>query len=102
MIRRMPGEMLTAPVLDEHWEPSQVVPNFALLINPFYTKDPHASFGKHVLTPTLALTSIAAGTPDQLGSCVLGRKLITRPPSKRSFSTCRGDHGSFDFRRTSF
>ena len=25
-----------------------------LLINPFYPKDPHASFGKHVLTPTLA------------------------------------------------
>src|SRR5689334_18703478 len=35
----------------------------ALLLNPFYRKDPHASFGKHVLTPTLALTSIAAATP---------------------------------------
>lgn len=35
----------------------------ALLVNPFYPKDPHASFGKHVLTPTLALTSIAAATP---------------------------------------
>src|SRR3989442_1825985 len=35
----------------------------ALLINPFYPKDPHASFGKHVLTPTLALTSVAAATP---------------------------------------
>ncbi len=34
-----------------------------LLINPFYPKDPHASFGKHVLTPTLALTSIAGSTP---------------------------------------
>jgi radical SAM superfamily enzyme YgiQ (UPF0313 family) len=37
--------------------------NHALLINPFYPKDPHASFGKHVLTPSLALTSIAASTP---------------------------------------
>lgn len=37
---------------------------YALLINPFYPKDPHASFGKHVLTPTLALTSFAATTPD--------------------------------------
>lgn len=36
---------------------------FALLVNPFYPKDPHASFGKHVLTPTLALTSLAAATP---------------------------------------
>jgi radical SAM superfamily enzyme YgiQ (UPF0313 family) len=33
------------------------------LINPFYPKDPHASFGKHVLTPSLALTSIAGATP---------------------------------------
>src|SRR5579884_3941457 len=36
---------------------------YALLLNPFYPKDPHASFGKHVLTPTLALTSFAAATP---------------------------------------
>ena len=34
-----------------------------LLLNPFYPKDPVASFGKHVLTPTLALTSLAAATP---------------------------------------
>jgi radical SAM superfamily enzyme YgiQ (UPF0313 family) len=34
-----------------------------LLINPFYAKDAHASFGKHVLTPTLALTSLAGATP---------------------------------------
>ncbi|UCD76804.1 MAG: radical SAM protein [Phycisphaerales bacterium] len=38
-------------------------PKLALLINPFYPKDPNASFGKHVLTPTLALTSIAGATP---------------------------------------
>ena len=37
---------------------------YALLINPFYPKDPNASFGKHVLTPTLALTSFAATTPE--------------------------------------
>lgn len=40
-----------------------VRPRTALLLNPFYPKDPHASFGKHVLTPTLALTSFAATTP---------------------------------------
>ncbi len=39
-------------------------PRYALLINPFYPKDPNASFGKHVLTPSLALTSFAAATPD--------------------------------------
>ena len=36
---------------------------YALLVNPFYPKDPNASFGKHVLTPSLALTSFAATTP---------------------------------------
>ena len=41
-----------------------VDPRYALLINPFYPKDANASFGKHVLTPTLALTSIAATTPE--------------------------------------
>jgi radical SAM superfamily enzyme YgiQ (UPF0313 family) len=41
-----------------------IKPRYALLINPFYPKDPHASFGKHVLTPTLALTSFAATTPE--------------------------------------
>src|SRR5574339_202445 len=37
---------------------------YVLLVNPFYPKDPHASYGKHVLTPSLALTSVAAATPD--------------------------------------
>lgn len=41
-----------------------VARRYALLINPFYRKDPTASFGKHVLTPTLALTSFAATTPE--------------------------------------
>ena len=41
-----------------------IEPRYALLINPFYPKDAHASFGKHVLTPTLALSSFAATTPD--------------------------------------
>lgn len=36
----------------------------ALLVNPFYPKDPHASYGKHVLTPSLSLTSIGAATPE--------------------------------------
>jgi radical SAM superfamily enzyme YgiQ (UPF0313 family) len=44
--------------------PGPIDPRYALLINPFYPKDPHASFGKHVLTPTLALTSFAGATPE--------------------------------------
>lgn len=59
-----PKEMKQPPVLDESLTAGPIKPRYALLINPFYPKDPHASFGKHVLTPTLALTSFAAITPD--------------------------------------
>jgi radical SAM superfamily enzyme YgiQ (UPF0313 family) len=55
--------MAMAPPLDPHAIPAPLRRRYALLINPFYRKDPHASFGKHVLTPTLALTAIAAATP---------------------------------------
>ena len=51
----------------------------ALLINPFYPKDPHASFGKHVLTPTLALTSIAGATPPDWEVALLGREPAAGP-----------------------
>lgn len=57
----MPEAMRNAPAIPD--EPGPMRPRYALLINPFYRKDPHASFGKHVLTPTLALTSVAAATP---------------------------------------
>src|SRR6478752_1376710 len=59
----IPAEMLQAPHLDPATCTGPIQPRHALLINPFYPKDPHASFGKHVLTPTLALTSFAATTP---------------------------------------
>ncbi len=60
----MPKAFQIPPPLDEQFYPAEIKRRFALLINPFYPKDPHASFGKHVLTPSLALTSIAASTPD--------------------------------------
>jgi radical SAM superfamily enzyme YgiQ (UPF0313 family) len=56
--------MIEAPPLPEVTPEREVRSRHALLINPFYPKDPHASYGKHVLTPTLALTSIAAATPE--------------------------------------
>jgi len=55
--------MIHPPVLDPMAPPVVVQPRYALLINPFYPKDPNASFGKHLLTPTLALTSFAGATP---------------------------------------
>ena len=59
----LPRDMTCAPVLDGTVPHPAVLPRSALLVNPFYPKDPNASFGKHVLTPTLALTSFAATTP---------------------------------------
>ena len=50
----VPRAMRYAPVLDDRWQPSAIKKRHALLLNPFYPKDIHASFGKHVLTPTLA------------------------------------------------
>jgi radical SAM superfamily enzyme YgiQ (UPF0313 family) len=51
-----------------------------LLVNPFYAKDVHASFGKHVLVPTLALTSIAGVTPDHWDVRYWDENLLQGPP----------------------
>jgi radical SAM superfamily enzyme YgiQ (UPF0313 family) len=59
----VPRAMRIAPELDPRAACPPPQSGHALLINPFYPKDPHASFGKHVLTPSLALTSIAGSTP---------------------------------------
>jgi radical SAM superfamily enzyme YgiQ (UPF0313 family) len=56
--------MTQPPLLSSAILTGPIQPRYALLINPFYPKDPNASFGKHVLTPTLALTSFAATTPE--------------------------------------
>src|SRR3954467_10156840 len=77
--RWMPFEMLTAPVLgDKPFGP--VEPCYALLINPFYAKDPNASFGKHVLTPSLALTSIAGAIPPGWDVRYWDENLLQGPP----------------------
>src|SRR5260370_10941947 len=73
--RWIPQEMTTAPKL-ANAPTSPIQQHYALLINPFYPKDPHASFGKHVLTPTLALTSFAAATPEHWRQLELGKELM--------------------------
>jgi radical SAM superfamily enzyme YgiQ (UPF0313 family) len=75
-----PKSMRVAPKLDESVRPGPVRPRYALLVNPFYPKDPHASFGKHVLTPSLALTSIAASTPPEWEVCYWDENLLQGPP----------------------
>jgi radical SAM superfamily enzyme YgiQ (UPF0313 family) len=57
------SRMTVPPPLDESMRPAPPRPRHALLISPFYPKCRHASFGKHVLTPSQSLTSIAAATP---------------------------------------
>ena len=76
----IPDELRIAPVLEDCTTAAVVLPKFALLINPFYPKDPHASFGKHVLTPSLALTSIAAATPVDWQVQYWDENLLKGPP----------------------
>jgi len=75
--------MTQAPFLDPGIVSPPVETRLALLINPFYPKDPNASFGKHVLTPTLALTSFAATTPEHWQVQYWDENLLDgRPPFK--------------------
>jgi radical SAM superfamily enzyme YgiQ (UPF0313 family) len=70
----------TAPALVPQPRPHRVQPRLALLVNPFYRKDPRASFGKHVLPPSLALTSIAAATPAAWDVRLWDENLLQGPP----------------------
>jgi radical SAM superfamily enzyme YgiQ (UPF0313 family) len=79
----LPRAMATAPALDARLPGGPREPRFALLINPFYPKDPHASFGKHALTPTLALTSIAGATPPGWRVAYWDENLLQGPPPAR-------------------
>ena len=63
-VRPLPPAMVEPPRLPRDGCIPELRPHHALLLNPFYAKDPHASFGKHVLTPSLALTSVAGSTPE--------------------------------------
>jgi radical SAM superfamily enzyme YgiQ (UPF0313 family) len=75
-----PSDMLIAPRLRPAFLRRPIKPRYALLINPFYPKDPRASYGKHVLTPTLALTSIAGATPIHWGVRYWDENLLQGTP----------------------
>ncbi len=76
----LPTDMARAPHLPEPVREAGVQPRRALLVNPFYPKDPRASFGKHVLTPTLALTSLAGATPAHWQVAYWDENLLQGPP----------------------
>ena len=52
-----------APALQPMASPGRVARKSALLLMPFYPKSRHGSLGKHVLTPALTLSAVAASTP---------------------------------------
>jgi radical SAM superfamily enzyme YgiQ (UPF0313 family) len=79
----LPAEMVTPPPLDGAGAIGSVERRFALLINPFYPKDPHASFGKHVLTPSLASTSLAGATPPDWRVRYWDENLLQGPPPSK-------------------
>ena len=82
MKRFLPSWMHEPPEL-EHEAFGPVEHRRALLVNPFYAKDPCGSFGKHVLTPSLALTSIAAATPPHWRVTYWDENLLQGPPPGR-------------------
>jgi lipopolysaccharide/colanic/teichoic acid biosynthesis glycosyltransferase/radical SAM superfamily enzyme YgiQ (UPF0313 family) len=78
--RLLPRDMRIAPPLKAPKNPGAPKKGLALLLNPFYTKDPNSSFGKHVLTPTLALTGIAAAAPKKWEISYWDENLLQGPP----------------------
>jgi len=47
-----------------------------LLVNPFYAKGPAGSLGKHALTPSLSLTTVAAATPSTFSVSIHDENLL--------------------------
>jgi hypothetical protein len=78
--------MTSPPLLDPQVTGGPIQARYALLINPLYPKDPNASFGKHVLTPTLALTDFATTTPGDWAVRYWDEKLLD---GKRPLRRCR-------------
>jgi len=97
-----PRALREAPALDPDRVTPPPTPRHALLLNPFYPKDPHASFGKHVLTPSLALTSIAASTPPEWTVAYWDENLLQGPPPADPFPAVVGITVHLTFARRAF
>src|SRR5687767_4265649 len=97
-----PRALRIPPRLDPNVRVPAIDSRYALLINPFYPKDPHASFGKHVLTPSLALTSIAGATPPNWRVRYFDENLIQGPPPHRPFPALVGITVHLTFARRAY
>ena len=84
-MKSVPRCFTEPPKLDDELTHQLFASDMALLINPFYAKDSHASFGKHVLTPTLALTSIAGSTPEGWTVAYWDENLLQGHPPRDPF-----------------
>ncbi len=98
----LPRAFRVPPRLDLRAPAGAIRPRYALLINPFYPKDAHASFGKHVLTPTLALTSIAGTTPPDWSVRYWDENLLQGPPPLRPLPQVVGISVHLTFARRAF
>jgi radical SAM superfamily enzyme YgiQ (UPF0313 family) len=94
--------MRRPPALDPACRTAPPSPRTVLLLNPFYPKDPHASFGKHVLTPTLALTSLVGSTPAGWTVSYWDENLLQGPPPVEPFPQVVGISVHLTFARRAF
>ncbi|MGD2271514.1 MAG: radical SAM protein [Desulfobacterales bacterium] len=97
-----PDEMKIAPKLDAQFQPPSPQSNYAVLINPFYRKDPQSSFGKHVLTPTLALTTVAAATPPNWVISCWDENILQGHPPRDPFPAVVGISVHLTFARRAY
>ncbi len=98
----VPREFRVAPALRADLRTPAPTARHALLVNPFYPKDPTASFGKHVLTPTLALTSVAGATPAGWTVRYWDENLLRGPAPVRPFPQVVGITVHLTFARRAF
>src|SRR5205814_2675940 len=99
---KIPAALRIAPRLDDTARTVSIQRRHALLLNPFYPKDPHASFGKHVLTPSLAMTSIAATTPPDWSVEYWDENLLQGPPPSNPFPEVVGISVHLTFAKRAF
>lgn len=102
MSPQLPPDLAQPPRLDPSFRPLRIERRFALLLNPFYPKDPHSSFGKHVLTPSLALTSLAAATPQGWKVEYWDENLLQGPPPVDPFPEVVGISVHLTFARRAY
>src|SRR5688500_18104961 len=98
----LPRAFREAPAIDPELWTSPPKRGEILLLNPFYPKDPHASYGKHVLTPTLALTSLAGATPEGWNVRYWDENLLQGPAPHHPFPEVVGITVHLTFARRAY